>query len=57
MKVLNIEEQKCVTGGSDDGYDSGHKIGQAISDLHGAAVEAVADFFVWVDELDGSLAD
>ncbi|WP_406667373.1 bacteriocin [Gallaecimonas sp. GXIMD1310] len=57
MKVLNTNELKCVVGGSDDGYDSGHKVGEAIGGLYDAAVEAVTDFFVWVDELDGSLAD
>lgn len=51
MYELSAREIEEVSGGT--WYNIGHAVGSA----YAAAVDATTDFFVWVDELDGSLAD
>lgn len=56
MYVLSAIEVEVVSGGvkaTPTWYNIGHAVGTA----YAGAISATADFFCWVDELDGSLAD
>jgi hypothetical protein len=57
MRQLELNETLIVSGGGDESYDYGHRIGETVRELYDGAVEAMTDLFVWIDELDGSLGD
>lgn len=54
MHVLSVNEIEAVSGGIQPTW---YNIGHAVGTAYAGAISGTADFFCWVDELDGSLAD
>ena len=54
MRTLNEREVALVSGGGDNVW---YNIGYAVGTAYGSAISATADFFCYIDALDGSLSD